>query len=132
MTCKSGSVREDTIISDNTVVSHVAVGHYPTIISDYGFHSVGCSSIDGYTFSNCGSVSDNGYRIFVLKFHVLWNSRNYSSRKNRTILTDSGSLHNGYVRAYPGSFSDFYVFMNSRKRVDYHIFGNFCSRMDVC
>src|SRR5690554_3105231 len=132
MSGKSSSVRKNAVISYNTIVSNMAISHNPTIISDYGFHSIGCTSVDGYTFANRGSVSDNSNCFFVLEFHILRNSRNNSSRKNVAILPDSCSFHNGYVRSYPGSFSDFYVFMNSRKRVDYHIFGNFCSRMDVC
>src|SRR5690554_1208881 len=128
---KRATIAKNTTISNHTIVSYVTICHDPTVFTYNSFSSVYGSSVDSNKFSNCGSVTYFNCNVFVFKFKVLWNSRDYSAWKNIAIFANARAFHYGYITTNPCSFSYHNIIMYSCEWFNYNILGYFCARMDV-
>src|SRR5690606_4653286 len=126
------TIRKNTIITHNTVVGNMAVSLDQTVLSNYSFPAVFCTAVNGYAFADGGIITNFGSSLFTRKLQILRNSGNDSSRKYTAVFTNSGTIHDGYIRAYPCSFSNDNIFMDSNKGLNNNIIGNFCLRVYVC
>jgi hypothetical protein len=114
-------VAHDTIVSNDAIMRDMTVGHNQTVVAYFGCPFVLASTVDGNKFSN-GSVVANDYSsIFSFKFKILRYSGDYSTRKNATVVSNSGALHDGYVAAYPRAASYLHILMNNTERIYFHI-----------
>ena len=59
-----------------------------------------------------------------MKFEILRNSRDYSSRKDCHTAADTGTGENGYIAVYDTVVSNFHVLINSREITDLDIVTN--------
>ena len=67
-----GSIGHNDIISQFTIMRHMAVSHQEVIISYDGYTDIGsCGPVDGHIFPNGIIVSDNNPGLFPLEFQVL-------------------------------------------------------------
>jgi hypothetical protein len=126
-----GVVAHDTVVSHDAIVRNMAVGHDETVISYHGLPSVLGSPVDGNKFPDGGIVADFNGGLLSFKFQVLGGSSNNRSWKDPAVFPDPGSIHDGYIAANPGSFSNFHILVDDRKRIDLDIGRDLCILMDI-
>src|SRR5690606_19264079 len=125
MSGKGGAVRKNTIVANDTVVRHVAIGHDEAVGTNFGHATICGTSIDGNTFSDCGVITNNSKGFFSFVLEVLRDGRDYCSRKYSAIFTYASSLHNRNVGGDIGTIANFYILVNGSKRVNFYIFPDF-------
>ena len=89
-----GSIPDDDMIFQYAVVCNMGICHDQAIVSDNGFSFRGCSAVDRNTFADRRIVSDFCGCLFSVELQVLWNTGNYSSRENGTVVSDPCPVEN--------------------------------------
>ena len=79
MPSQGHAVRNDAVISNQTIVGHMDVGHDKTVLTNSGLHAIRRSAIDGHIFPQCRVITHMGQGIFTVVFEILRNGRNDDS-----------------------------------------------------
>src|SRR5690606_4895765 len=124
------TIRQHTVVLQYTIVSDMHISHQEATIPYAGRSTCLGAFIEGTVFPDGHVVTYDQPGIFTAIFQILWDSSQYSSREYLAISSYFHPIHNGYVRANPGSFTDFYITCNSRKRINFDVTSQFSSRMD--
>src|SRR6266496_2528272 len=102
-------VTHDAIITNNTVVSQMAISHEKTIFTNNRFFFYSGATIHCYKFSDSSIVTYNYYGIFTLVFQILWNGGNNGTGKYPAVPSYSCTLHYCYIGTYPGTISYLHI-----------------------
>ena len=106
------SIGNYSMLAYMTVMCYVGISHYQCIIFNSSLHFIDCPLVDSGIFPNGNIITYNNKRILTRVLKILWDSRNYTSGENFTVSAYPCPLHNGYMRANPGSFTNFNIVMN--------------------
>ncbi len=71
MSGKCSSIGQDTIISNNAVMSHMYISHEQTVLPYFGFVIGFCSPVDGYKLPYGSVISDLHYGFFTGILQIL-------------------------------------------------------------
>src|SRR5690348_2137710 len=115
VSCQGSVVRKNAMIAYFAVVSNMRISHDKAVVAYLGFILIYCTPVDSNTFTYSCIITNYSKRIFSAKFQILGNSRYNGAWKYATVFTYAGTLHNGYIRSYPGTFTYFHILMNSGK-----------------
>ena len=125
-------IRHDYVVTDHTVVGHMAVGHDQAVAAYHGLALGGCAAVDGHTLTDSGVVTDNGYRFLAAELQVLWRTGDNRAGIDCTILADACAFHDGNVRTDTSTFTDLDILINSDKRIYHYTRMDLRCRMDIC
>ena len=89
LTCHFGRVTYDTVITDKSVMSYMHTFHQQVVVTDNGSAFGSRTAIDGDIFTNGIVVTDFSGTLFSLKFQILRDSTDNSSRKNSISIADT-------------------------------------------
>ena len=90
VTGKGYAIRQDRVVSDNNIVSHVNVGHQQVSVSDRGGHTAAfCSAMDSYELPNRVAVPDARLRNLPFVFLILRCDATGAIRIEQVPLADS-------------------------------------------
>ncbi len=131
MPCYLGAVTQRTIVANSTIVTYMTVSQYPATFSHYSFPFIAGTAVNGNEFTDHTIIANLYCCFFTRILFILGLGTNNRTRKNFTVLPDSGSLLYGNIGAYPGSFSYFHIGMNNCKRVYFNIGRHLSVRMYV-
>ena len=126
------SVCNNDIVPNHAVMGDVRISHNKAIAANNSLALRRGAPVYGHAFTNGCVVANDSQRVFSHKFKILRNRTNNSARENRTVLTNSCTLHNCNVAGNASSRSDFHVSVNCHKRVNDHAWVDFCIWMYIC
>src|SRR5690606_39870005 len=93
MSCQRAGVRENAVITDDTVVRYMTICLNKTILPYHGFIAVFRTPVDSYTFADCRVIADLGRRNLSFEFQILGLSRDYGTGTYFTIFPYTFSIH---------------------------------------
>src|SRR5260221_815260 len=116
MPAKLYRICNDHVVADNAIVCHVHIGHQQAVAANSGsVYIKSCATVKGNTFADNSVIANGNSTLFAPVLQILRWSGNYSTRKNTAVFPDAGAIHYRAVRAYPGAFANFYIFMYGYK-----------------
>src|SRR6187399_1341992 len=125
-------IAHDTVIAYNTIMCNMAVCHDQAIVAHFCCPPVFAATVYRYKLTDGCIVTDLYCCMFAFVFKILRDGCYNSPRENAAVLSYSCTFHNGYVAAYPGAFTYFYILVNNTEGINLYVGSQFCVRMNVC
>lgn len=125
-------ITHNAVISHNTVVGKMAIGHDQAVLADHRFFPVLGTPVNGYKFPDRSTITDIYIGIFALEFQVLRYGCNNRPRKDPAILANPRSFHDRNIGANPGTITHFHILVNNGKGVHFYVCSQLCIRVNVC
>ena len=114
---QGGSVGQDDLISDLTVVGHMRIGHDEIVVADDGLSpSVSGASVEGDEFPNDILIADQKGGLLPLVGKGLGGFSDRCELKDLAPLPDLGSLPDDHMGPDPGPLADRDPAFNRRYR----------------
>ena len=112
MTGEGGIVGQHTVVADDTIMSHMDIGHDKVAIAYNSLAAGGGAAVDGAAFADGIVVTNLDSGVFSGELKVLRYGGNDSTGEDATVLTNTGTGEDGYIGAYPSAVAYLHIFTN--------------------
>lgn len=124
-------VGDDDMVSENTTMGDMAVGHQKAIVADDCGFAVVCAAVDGGEFSQDGPVADfDEGLVSFLELQVLGFAADVCAFEDLAVLSECRISIDDRMGVDDASVSQGNIRSNDGIRADFNIFADFCVWVD--
>ena len=106
-------------------MGNMSISHHQNIVSNTRLITFSTCPAYGYTLTENTAIADNRIGSFPLKFQILRNTADGSSREELAVFADGGERMYYNMRANNTAIPQHNVMLDYRIRTNYYIFSNF-------